>query len=455
MTDSANEYLDIDRGIIADAYTSNETRDVLYTLCDTIGPRFAGTEGESMGAEFLAGKLEEYGLDKVDIEEFPFTAWRRGDRALLSIDGTVKRNIPCLALPYGGPTPPEGIDGELIDIGPGTADDIERLRDRIRNRIVYTDASGAHRSEIYGRVSAAGARGFILTGRTPGMILPTGCVSFGSPGKIPAVGIAYESGLLIKRLSDRGAIRVRIQTNDTIENGTSRNVVGEITSARNPGEFVIIGGHMDSHDVAPGAVDNASGTTCVVETARLLAARRERLERSVRFIAFGAEEVGLLGSYYHAKKHAEELRSARFMLNLDCVAMSRPKGLVFHKVPGAEAYVDSLREQMREPLPFYDRVHPHSDHFPFLLEGVITAEIGGGRFDPKVASFGHMAGDTADKVSLIDLREQSALAARLLVRAANDPNWPFAARTPQEVRALLEETGIDKVLAFERQSLDG
>ena len=451
MNIAENQYLEIDRAIIADAYTSNETRDVLLSLCDTIGARFAGTEGERLGAEFIAGKFKEYGVDKVDIEEFEFSAWRRGAPAELEIVGAGSRNIPCLALPYGGVTPPGGVEGNLIDIGPGSADDIERLRDKIRNNIVFTEASAAHRSEIFGRVTEAGAKGFIMTGRTPGMILPTGCVSFGAAGKIPAIGIAYESGLLIKRLSRSGDIKLKIHTHDSFEPGISRNVVAEIKGTKHPEELVVIGGHMDSHDVAPGAVDNASGTTCVVEAARLLARQRGSLERSVRFVTFGAEEVGLIGSYHHVKIRAADMPMIRLMLNLDCLAMSRPKGLIFHNIPEAKEYVDTLRMQINEPLPFYERVHPHSDHFPFLLKGVPTAEIGGGEFNPKVNSFGHMAGDTADKVSLIDLREESALAARLLLRASSDASWPFRTRTPEEVNELLETSGIKKALEYENQ----
>jgi hypothetical protein len=146
------------------------------------------------------------------------------------------------------------------------------------------------------------------------------------------------------------------------------------------------------------------------------------------------------------------MKGIRLMLNLDCLAMSRPKGFVFHKVPGAADYVDMLREQMQEPLPFRDHVHHHSDHFPFLLEGVPTAEIGGGFFNPGVKAFAHMAGDTPDKVSMIDLREESALAARLLLRALNDSQWPFRTRTPEEVDELLEKTGIKEKLEFENQS---
>ena len=449
---NANPFSDIDRTIIADAYTSDETKDVLHTLCDTIGIRFAGTEGERLGAEYIAKKFDEYGLDQTEIEEFEFDAWRRGDPAKLSLVGKNARNIPCLALPYGAPTASGGVTATLVDIGPGAPEDVERHRDGIRGSIVITEATGAHRGEIYGRVVEAGAVGFILHGRAPGMILPTGCVSFGKAGAIPAVGIAHESGLQIQRLSGRDDVTLNIQTFDSFVTGTSRNVVGELKGRRVPDEYVVVGGHMDSRDVAPGAVDNASGTTCVVETSRLLALQRDNVDRSIRFIGFGAEEVGLLGSYQYAKAHTDEMASIRFMLNLDCLAMSRPKGLVFHKLPGGDDYAKKLRSQLNEPLPFYDRIHAHSDHFPFILEGVPTGEIGGGRFNPGVKSFAHMAGDTADKVSLIDLREESALASRILVRASNDPDWPFSRRTKAELEKVLKDSGIKEAMKFENQS---
>ena len=454
MSTAANPFLELDRAIIADAYTSDETRTVLLGLCDAVGIRFAGTDGEREGAEFIARKFDEYGMDSVSIEEFPFDAWRRGADARLAITGEISRAIPSIALPYGAPTPPDGIEAEIVDIGPGSAKDVERHRDQIRNRIVISEASAAHRSEVYGRIIKAGALAYVMPGRAPGMILPTGCVSFGAAGKIPAVGIPYESGQFLQRLLENGPVRVRLHTYDTVEPGTCRNVVGEVRGTEHPDELVVVGGHMDSHDVAPGAVDNASGVTCAIEAARLVSLQRTHIKRTVRCIGFGGEEVGLLGSYDYADRHASEMAQIRLMLNLDCVVMSRPKGFVFHKIPGAGAYVESLRMQMREPLPFIDRVHNHSDHFPFLMKGVPTAEIGGGRFDPRVKAFAHMAGDTPDKVSFTDLREEAALAARLLLRAANDPNWPFGPRTPDEIDELLISTGIREKLDLEDNAKD-
>ena len=64
-----------------------------------------------------------------------------------------------------------------------------------------------------------------------------------------------------------------------------------------------------------------------------------------------------------------------------------------------------------------------------------------GRFKPRSRGYGHTAADTADKISVTDLREGAALAALLLLRAANDENWPQLRRTPQQVEELLAGAG--------------
>ncbi len=76
------------------------------------------------------------------------------------------------------------------------------------------------------------------------------------------------------------------------------NVVAVIPGAKNPGKLVVVGGHYDSitgnHNNCPGADDDASGTALVIECARILS--RYRFDYTLVFVAFGGEEVGLVGS---------------------------------------------------------------------------------------------------------------------------------------------------------------
>jgi leucyl aminopeptidase len=76
------------------------------------------------------------------------------------------------------------------------------------------------------------------------------------------------------------------------------NVVGVIRGTADPDKIVVIGGHYDSitsnHDFCPGADDNASGTVCMMECARVLA--NYDFDYTIKFVAFGGEELGLYGS---------------------------------------------------------------------------------------------------------------------------------------------------------------
>ena len=109
----------------------------------------------------------------------------------------------------------------------------------------------------------------------------------------------------------------------------SENVIAELPGTLYPDEIIIVGGHYDSINLngssyaAPGADDNASGTACVVEVARILAAHGP-LERTVRFIAFGGEELGLYGSARSASNSRTNHEDIVAMLNTDMNAYLAP-----------------------------------------------------------------------------------------------------------------------------------
>jgi Zn-dependent M28 family amino/carboxypeptidase len=117
---------------------------------------------------------------------------------------------------------------------------------------------------------------------------------------------------------------------------TAQNVVGMLEGA-DPvlkNEYVIIGGHFDhlgmggegSGSRTPeklaihnGADDNASGTAGVIELAQKISANRSKLKRSVVFVAFTGEEMGLLGSKEFVSKPPVDLKKVNAMINLDMV----------------------------------------------------------------------------------------------------------------------------------------
>jgi hypothetical protein len=110
------------------------------------------------------------------------------------------------------------------------------------------------------------------------------------------------------------------------------SVVGKIRGSDYPDEYVILSGHLDSHDAATGGVDCGSGVTSVIEAARLVAKSGAKPKRNMLFIAFAGEEYGLLGAQAWAASHREQLDKISNLFNRDGgplppVSISVPKAM--------------------------------------------------------------------------------------------------------------------------------
>lgn len=95
------------------------------------------------------------------------------------------------------------------------------------------------------------------------------------------------------------------------------NVVADLPGAELPYEYVIIGGHLDSTAHGDGATDNGTGVAAIMEAARLLVEAEVRPRRTVRFILFGGEEVGLVGSQSYVEDHPEMISATSAVYVMD------------------------------------------------------------------------------------------------------------------------------------------
>ncbi len=153
-------------------------------------------------------------------------------------------------------------------------------------------------------------------------------------------------------------------------------------------EWIVVGAHYDHlgttgfgvRDVrtrsAPhyGADDNASGTAAVLELARRLSADPPR--RSVLFVLFGAEEIGLLGSQAFVRSETLAPASIAAMVNLDMVGTLEHEGLDLYGVGtsrGWRAAIAAARAAQPLSVELHDAVHPReggSDHMSFAAVGI-------------------------------------------------------------------------------------
>ena len=442
-----NPFLDVDKRIVAETYTSSEIIDNLRILCDIHGSRFPGTPGNLGSVEYIVEKLHEYGVENAAYETFVIPGWTRGP-ASLEVVSPIRKELEVIGLPH---TVSGEIEARLIDLGAGHVDAYEEYKNEIRGSVVLvTNATPLgmkrhlHRSEKFNRSILAGAVGFIYMNRTPGY----GPITGGMRPIIPAVGIGYEDGRYLQRIIERyGEVIIKVGTEGRNHDVETYNVIAEITAPSATREYAIVGSHYDGHDISQGAFDPASGAVTVMEIARTLNLVRDRLKRNLRFIWFGAEETGLYGSNDYVRTREGELDDCRFMLNLDSAGGPGRKGFIINDVPDLDPLVETWAREMNTELPYVQRVSPYSDHWPFFNKGVPTASGA----DPEISlvtPYGHTKYDTVDKIELEDLRRAAANYARFMFRVANVDAWDIKRKSADEIDAFITRQGYKETVAL-------
>jgi aminopeptidase YwaD len=210
------------------------------------------------------------------------------------------------------------------------------------------------------------------------------------------------------------AARVDLVTDVTPHRSATRNVLGLLRAPGPAAEVVVVGAHYDhlgrgvagmAHTLEPqpegkvhhGADDNASGVAGVLELARRLAPRRATLQRSVLFMAFGAEELGTLGSSHFVRNPTVPWPSVAAMVNMDMIGRLRDGKLQLSGVGTSPVWGPLVEEGNRLAkldLKTEEGGYGPSDHSPFYAadKPVLFA------FTGAHAEY-HRSSDTADRIN--------------------------------------------------------
>lgn len=243
-------------------------------------------------------------------------------------------------------------------------------------------------------------------------------------------------------------VTVDFRTDVIKVNGKSANVVGVLPGSDRQlaSEYVIIGAHYDhlglggaeslaanpEGQIHHGADDNASGTTGLLELARVLAGERSKFKRSIVFIAFSGEELGLLGSGAYTKDPAFPMASTVAMLNMDMIGRLR-KGALFVGGVGTSPIWKPLLEKLNgaaEPpassagngsgsrfqLSFGEDGFGPSDHQSFYVKDLPVLFFFTGTHDDY-----HKPSDTADKINAEGLKQVAEFVREIALFVANEP----------------------------------
>ncbi len=431
---------DFERTVTDEIFSASEAWENMQVLADDIGSRLAGSVGEVAARDFLADALRRYGVDEVEVEPFPYAGWDCAEERLQVIAPT-QRAIACRC---AGLSPAaRDLRAEIVFLQRCDAEEVAARKGEIGGRIVVAPYHPVPRQLKMPLAASAGAVGLLESRSIAGGLQPARTCAFNRVGAIPTASISREDAAYLQRLALRkGAVRVALSLHSTSERRTSWNVVGTLYGRGRSKEYIALGGHYDSWHVGSGAVDNATGVVAVLEAARALARHKEKLMRGVRFIFFGVEELGLVGSWHYAHQHVAEMDDAVLMVNND--VGGRPARLIsagFNEVvPLLEGVAQRAQvEGVEGPLEVVvGNPGWASDHFPFWSGGVPTVAIGCELVDPDAGRYVHTRADTVDKVYAAGLTECAAINAQLVCAFASAPMRPAARKSREEMEQLLD-----------------
>ncbi len=425
----------LDKIVSGEMWTSRSLIDVLEMLT-SFPHRYSGSAEEQSARDALKKVLNGWGIETKG-QAVTVKGWRRGSSELYLETPTGQVKLPCLAMNFSAPTGDRPERFEVVDVGEGTKKQIERLADRIKGNAVLVSGDRYHAMSdnlIKSKISTAIEYGAVAYISAPAGFRAepaAGSGSFDEPNPIPAVTISSDARALIRQRLQQGKVSVRLRVDAQFSEVPAENTIAFLPG-RQPNGEIIVGAHFDSHDISPGATDNAASVAVLCEIARIFRNFPENSLRPIRFVFFTGEELGLQGSRLFCAEEIPDPSNVFLYFNLDLIVSGGFP--LFYTMTGNQYpdYWMKLGDSMDYPFPFEEVLSRSSDHLSFYFKAIPCLwQASRKRGSRGITGFDHTPHDTFDKVDHTELREAGMVAARLLLRLANEKKDIFAPFEPE------------------------
>ncbi len=315
---------------------------LLEDLVATAPSRLPGGPDDLKAVRWTEATFRRLGFDRVWTQPVTLPGWRRIS-AEARVPGHDDLDLNIVSLGKSASTPKGGVTAPLVHYATLEALEAADPADVagrivfISNRMAGDGALGAYSAAVVARArghSVAAAKGAVALlirsiGTADSDRAHTGAMSFKSEAGrgmdfepatngrawslqygVKTVGAAAlsnrDADALVSLLESGNAIELFIDIqNENLGEITTYNIIGEITGSTRPDEIVITGGHIDAWDLGVGAMDDGMGVVVTTSAVGLIAGLPERPARTIRVVAFGAEEVGIHGGRTYADKYGE------------------------------------------------------------------------------------------------------------------------------------------------------
>ena len=339
-----------DEKMLKDIYNLSLTNGKCYSwlehLSNKIGSRLSGSENAEKAVQYTKAQLETLGLDKVYLQEVMVPKWVRGEKETAFIlDNKTKIAVPIAALGGSVATSKNGLTAEVIEVQ--GIEDLKKWGDKIKGKIVFynrpMDPTFIETFKSYGgcvdqRYAGAkeaakfGAVGTIV--RSMNLRLDdyphTGTQSYGDlqPSEyIPTAAISTNGAeLLSQKLKANPTLKFYFkQSCEQMEDVLSYNVVGELKGSEYPDNIMVVGGHLDSWDLADGSHDDGAGVVQSMEALHIFKSLGYKPKNTIRVVLFMNEENGGRGGKKYAELAKTNKENHIFALESDSGGFS-PRG---------------------------------------------------------------------------------------------------------------------------------
>jgi hypothetical protein len=417
------------KGLMSTALNGTQGYDITESLTTEVGPRLAGTEAEARARDWAVAKFEDIGLENVRIEPFTIPGWERGAETA-EITAPFPQALSITSLGYSVATPQGGIEADVVYFSELEA--LQATTEDLTGKIAFIsglmekapDGAGYGPAGMKRRIGASeaakhGAAAVLIrsVGTNSHRFPHTGGMRYAPDvPKIPIAALSAPDADQLERVFERGEnlrIKMTLTPRDT---GTkpSGNVIGEIVGTDAPEEIVLISGHLDSWDLGTGAIDDGAGIGISAGAAQVIIDSGLRPKRTIRVVAYGAEEIGLLGGFAYRDRHKDDLPNHMMATESDFGAVA-PYEVHYNWTEGRED-MQALADLVGIPLIKKD-TSGGPDIGPIKREGVPAMRLqqdGTDYFD-----LHHTPNDTFDKIDADEMAKNTAAFAAMAWITAN------------------------------------
>ena len=411
-----------------------------FELLEKIGfTRIAGSPEELQAAEILKSECDAMGAPAV-IEPFEI---EQGivEEATLEILEPFQQEIPVTGYQCAENTPEGGLVADFLYVE--DADEVSLSQ--AKGKIVLVN--GFLRVPLFRKLMKAGVVGIVtmegeLRDKREETDLSTRKLrrTLRAFGNVPLVHTRVLDAIELVR---KGASKARIVLKGRTEERTSHNVVATVLGTERPEEIVSFGAHYDSVAFSKGVYDNGAGSVINMEILRHFVEHPPK--RTVKFMWYGSEEIGLEGSWAYVKAHKEELENHLLMINVD----------VGGPVLGVDKITATAEDKLATYLEYFVKLEGFaaqvkqgiysSDSIPFADSGVPGVNFS--RDGAPGAAYIHNRFDTLSFLSAQALEKTTRHVLAFGDAMANAAVFPVERKIPQNIVEQVEKYLYKKELS--------